>query len=188
MPGVGSGTPDAGKGQRAAEVFSLMALGRGARAKSGSLAERGANLVEFSIAVSLFLVLVFGVIEIGKAWYDEQSVTQGVREAARQGIVANYGGGFSECGSLGPGDAVACQAVQRIGLCGVAANVSSGAAEIGAPLTVDARLADYQAMTGLFSSFLDGRTLESSVTMRIENYPDPSAPIDVSGSYSSSCG
>ena len=51
----------------------------------------GATAVEFALVVPILLLLVFGIIEYGLWFSDSLSTRQGVREAARQGVVANFG-------------------------------------------------------------------------------------------------
>ena len=50
--------------------------------------ERGAALVEFAIVFPLFFLLVSGIIDFGLAFSDLNSTRQGVREGARQAVVA----------------------------------------------------------------------------------------------------
>jgi Flp pilus assembly protein TadG len=50
---------------------------------------RGQALVEFALVIPLFLVLVFGLIDIGRLVYVNNAVAQGAREAARWGSVQN---------------------------------------------------------------------------------------------------
>lgn len=45
--------------------------------------ERGAILVEFVLVIPLFMVLVLGIFEIGKAWESSQTVVQASRSGAR---------------------------------------------------------------------------------------------------------
>ncbi len=47
--------------------------------------EEGAVSVEFAILCTVFLMLVFGVIDMGHAWYMKQIVTNASREGARYG-------------------------------------------------------------------------------------------------------
>jgi hypothetical protein len=148
---------------------------------SRSTAERrrgaaGATTVEVAIVLPLLLLLVFGIIEFGLAWFDKQSVTQGIRETTRQGIVANFDGGIAACASGTPAQQLACQAESRIDVRGARVSVVGppAANEVGEELTVCAAVT-YEAITGMLNPFLDGRTLSSSVTMRVEQDPDKSA-------------
>jgi hypothetical protein len=44
---------------------------------------RGQGLVEFALVVPLFLVLLFGMIEFGRAWMTKNILTGAAREAVR---------------------------------------------------------------------------------------------------------
>src|SRR3954451_1185452 len=84
-----------------------------------STVDGGAAAVEFALIVPLLLLLVFGIIDYGLWFSDSLSTRQGVREAARQGVVANFGE-TSSCGLIGAtGDAnslkLMCTAQDRIG-------------------------------------------------------------------------
>lgn len=45
--------------------------------------ERGASLVEFAIVLPLFLLLIGGMVDFGRAFYTEVMLTNGAREGAR---------------------------------------------------------------------------------------------------------
>jgi hypothetical protein len=45
--------------------------------------ERGQGLVEFSLAITIFLVLVMGVVDLGRAVYQLNGVTETARTLAR---------------------------------------------------------------------------------------------------------
>lgn len=49
--------------------------------------EKGATVVEFAIIVSLFLAIVFGIIEFGILMFDQHILTNASREGARAGVV-----------------------------------------------------------------------------------------------------
>ena len=61
-----------------------MARWRGVR---GSAADRGAAAVEFALVVPVLLLLVFGIMDYGRFFFDSVSLRQGAREAARQAVV-----------------------------------------------------------------------------------------------------
>lgn len=89
------------------------------RSRSAGRRDAGATAVEFALVAPLLLLLVFGIIEYGLWFSDSLSTRQGVREAARQGVVANFGS-TSSCGLSGAsGDAnslkLMCTAQDRIG-------------------------------------------------------------------------
>jgi hypothetical protein len=129
---------------------------------------RGATLVEVAIVTPLLMLLVFGIIEFGLAYFDNQSINHGVREAARHGIVLDFEGGVGACASeSSDGNKLACQAGHLIDIDGIGVRVIGGGSEIGDPLTVCAAVA-YDALTGYLNPFLNNRVLDSSVTMRLE--------------------
>jgi Flp pilus assembly protein TadG len=57
--------------------------------------DRGAAAVEFALVVPVLLMILFGIIDFGLLFNNSLSVKQGVREGARQGVVANYGSACS---------------------------------------------------------------------------------------------
>lgn len=60
--------------------------------------DRGAAAVEFALVVPILLLLVFGIIDYGAVYADSISARNGVREAARQGVVSNFNGGTTLAG------------------------------------------------------------------------------------------
>jgi hypothetical protein len=48
---------------------------------------RGQGLVEFALIVPLFLVLLFGMVEFGRAWMTKNILTGAAREAVRMAAV-----------------------------------------------------------------------------------------------------
>ncbi|CBJ43950.1 TadE/TadG family type IV pilus assembly protein [Ralstonia solanacearum] len=48
---------------------------------------QGAAGVEFALIFPLLLLVVFGIVEFGAAWYDKSVITNASREAARAGVV-----------------------------------------------------------------------------------------------------
>ncbi|RJX34832.1 MAG: pilus assembly protein [Desulfarculus sp.] len=65
---------------------SLLRLWRG---------RRGSVAVEFALFLPLLLILVFGVVELGAAWYSKQMLVNASREGARLGSLLNPDG-FSD--------------------------------------------------------------------------------------------
>lgn len=49
----------------------------------------GQALVEFALVAPIFLLLVLGVVEFGRAWQVYQTLTDTVREGCRTAVVAN---------------------------------------------------------------------------------------------------
>jgi len=51
---------------------------------------RGQSLVEFALVVPIFLVLLFGMVEFGRAWMTKNIITGAAREAVRIYAVGPY--------------------------------------------------------------------------------------------------
>ena len=51
--------------------------------RDGSRSEAGQSLVEFSLAITVFLLLVMGTVDLGRAVYQYNGVAQAARELAR---------------------------------------------------------------------------------------------------------
>ncbi len=51
--------------------------------------QQGGVSVEFAILVPIFLLLVFGIVDFGHAWYMKQVITNASREGARYGTRYN---------------------------------------------------------------------------------------------------
>ena len=49
--------------------------------------QRGQELVEYALALPLFLLLVMGILDIGRATYYYSSIHNSAREGARYGVV-----------------------------------------------------------------------------------------------------
>jgi Flp pilus assembly protein TadG len=58
--------------------------------KKDATRSRGQGLVEFALVVPLFLVLLFGMIEFGRAWMTKNILTGAAREAVRIYAVIPY--------------------------------------------------------------------------------------------------
>jgi Flp pilus assembly protein TadG len=65
----------------------LMALLDGRRRIAGRPKARGQGLVEFALVLPLFLLLVFGIMDLGLAVFSYNSITNAAREGARLAIV-----------------------------------------------------------------------------------------------------
>lgn len=51
----------------------------------------GQALVEFALIAPIFILLVLGVVEFGRAWNVKQTLTDAVREGCRTAVVAKSG-------------------------------------------------------------------------------------------------
>ena len=74
----------------------------------GRTLDRGAAAVEFALVVLPLLLLVMGILDYGRFFFDSVSLRQGAREAARQAVVQRYGA--SCAGTVGVGAKIACSA------------------------------------------------------------------------------
>src|SRR4051812_21452614 len=86
------------------------------RRQRAAESDRGAAAVEFALVIPVLLMVLFGIIDYGLLLSNSLSVKQGVREAARQGIVANYGSACSMTWSTPPSANIAklgCTVVDR---------------------------------------------------------------------------
>ena len=73
----------------------------------GRAPDRGAAAVEFALVVLPLLLLVMGILDYGRFFFDSVSLRQGAREAARQAVVQVYG---ASCTTGTVGDKIACSA------------------------------------------------------------------------------
>ena len=138
------------------------------------------------LVLPILLLIVLGIIDFGIAFTNYESVISGTREAARLGVVNDLDNAPS-CTIDGttvtppaiPTDqsdatnALICLAKDRIGL-------DQSEAKVKVSITGQAVGDDLQvctsfpvtAVSGFTFPFLSGRTLTSSVTMRLEQVPE----------------
>lgn len=57
------------------------------RHNSGKPDDSGIAAVELAILIPALLLLIFGILEFGHAWYIKQTITSASREGARYGVV-----------------------------------------------------------------------------------------------------
>lgn len=140
--------------------------------------ERGAALVEFAFVFPILFLLVAGMIDFGLTFSNLNSTRQGVREGARQAVVANFGADAT-CTVTGSISSEAtkkaiCLTKDRIGLKDADVRVKLeivGAYQIGDSLRICAQY-PMNSVTGVFSPLMDGRIITSKVEMRIEKVDD----------------
>ncbi len=145
---------------------------------------RGAVLVEAALIVPLGLLLVFGIIEFGLSFNSLLSLRSGTREGARIATVGDLANAPS-CAINGSTvtppanpttatdtvNALVCKIKSRVALGDtVRVKISFANASVGEPLTVCASYV-LNSITGIVAPFIDGKTITSSVTMRIERTP-----------------
>jgi hypothetical protein len=79
----------------------------------GRAGQRGQALVEFSLAIIVFLTLIMGIVDLGRAIYTMNGTAQAAREIARVTSVHPCGSGLFACATLGSstqaGDVIATQ-------------------------------------------------------------------------------
>lgn len=63
--------------------------------RSGSLNEKGAVAVEFALVIPIFLMLVFGIVEFGRAFNIQVSLSEAARETARYTAIHAHDADFS---------------------------------------------------------------------------------------------
>jgi len=159
---------------------------RGLGTRRAPNGERGSALVEFAIVMPILMLLVFGVIEFGLAYSNKIAVRQGVREAARQGAVGNFGPAFTTgapCHLTGAATAspdvknLMCLTKSEIGIDNAKTRVKvlSGLSNFAAPGTfahtdsiVVCAQTPLDSVSGLFAPFLGGTVLHSKTSIRIE--------------------
>jgi Flp pilus assembly protein TadG len=161
---------------------------RYARARRSRSGERGAALVEFALILTLFFLLVFGMIEFGFDYNNYIAVRNGTREAARMGVVNDLSGAptckingvtvtppsviSATSSATDATNALICKTKARVGLGSnlkVQIVVPPGAT-IGGTLQVCGSY-PVTSITGLVAPFVKGKQLISSVTMRLEQPP-----------------
>lgn len=145
--------------------------------------ERGQGMVELALILPFLLLIVVGILEFGSIYSKVISMRQGVREAGRQGSVANFGS-TSGCGlSLSTGDASSAD-IQKL-MCltkdqvGVGSNVKvrvkfakadltpGGSYAVGNAIVICA-VYPLQSLTGLIQPLLNGRYAKTKAAFRIE--------------------
>lgn len=73
-----------------------MAARHRAASPSDLLHEKGAVAVEFALILPIFLMLCFGIIEFGRAYNIQVSLSEAARETARYTAIHSSKAGFSE--------------------------------------------------------------------------------------------
>lgn len=65
------------------------------RIKTRFASEKGSELVETSAVILLFMILVMGVFQLGRAYNIYQNITNAAREGARFAVAPERGGGVT---------------------------------------------------------------------------------------------
>lgn len=123
--------------------------------------KRGAAMVEFALVLPLLILLLFGIIELGRAYYTWSLMSEAVREGARAGVVE-----LNSAAAITTADQITNNFLIAVALTG--ANVSSTIV----PLTASVNGVNVQAtfafqplgLTGVVPPF----TLTAKAVMRQE--------------------
>jgi len=130
---------------------------------SDDQSESGAALVEFTILVPVFFVILFGMIEFGSVFFVQNAMVSAARETARtvavQGITAAASIKPNVCPWLATSNRTFN--VNYVDKC---TGVGTGPQDVTATVTTDAAVASIINYLGLFS----GTTISAQVTMRKE--------------------
>lgn len=132
--------------------------------RTGRPARRGAAVVEFAIIAPLFFMLVFGIIEFGRALMVQQILTNASREGARRAILE----GVDE----DEVKQVVNEYLTNASVTGTSTAVSPsnlGAVGKGTAVTVTVSV-PYASVAWMPSWFLGDNTLHASSTMRGERF------------------
>lgn len=159
------------------------------RRPDGRRAERGASMVEFVLVAPILCLLLFAIIDFGLVLSDDIGLKQGVREAARQGAVAEFGSSAS-CGSTASGTdemkRLACLTKTRSDIDASRVRVAIRFADAEDQLSDDPDVGDalvvcattpMESRTGFFSGLMGGRHIQSVAVMRIEVASEGLAPF-----------
>jgi hypothetical protein len=151
--------------------------------------ERGQGLVEFAVILPLLLLLLVGVIEFGVVYSNIISLRQGIREAGRQGSVANFGndpnclvpGTILDASATGSNELkqLMCTAKAQVGVSdNVRIRIKFANNELNMPATTPAykrgnaivvcAIYPLSSLTGLFQPFLNGHFARTKAAFRIE--------------------
>ena len=141
--------------------------------------EGGAAAVEFALVCTIFIPLLLGMIQYGLFFNDSLNARQGVRQAAREGVVKT----FAACGGRsGDLDKLRCSSKTYIGaLTGpVAVKVyaPSGWAK-GSPLVVCSIISSGAGNFGI-APVPNGGKIQSRVQMAIEQASPAVSPTTIS--------
>jgi hypothetical protein len=137
--------------------------------------ERGASIVEFALLAPIFVALVMGIVDFGMGLSENLALRQGVREGARQAVVANFGTDTS-CTVTGASPPTAtrqliCLTKDRIGGDESSLRVKVdvlGTYQRGTTMLVCAQQ-PFESTTGFFAPFTSGKHLQSKIRMRVED-------------------
>lgn len=132
--------------------------------------DRGASAVEFALLAPILLLMVFGAVEFGRAFWYKQELVAAVREGARAGIIQTSPRPTAQFIH----DKIYNYLVAQ-GMSAATVPTPTPCSASGATLTVTASypvstglLSNLQKLVGGSSAFTATRTLTSSVSMQCE--------------------
>ncbi len=144
--------------------------------------QRGAAAVEFALVSLVFFPLLFGMIDYGLWFNDSLNARQGVREAARRGVVGTFSDGSVACNAAsGDMAKLRCTTKNQIGaLAGttyvmVTAPAATGGWAKGKPLIVCTMIKE-KGITG-FVPLPNNSVIGSKTQMSIESTTVPSGSL-----------
>lgn len=123
--------------------------------------EQGAALIEFALIMPLLILLVFGMVDAGWAFFQNLEVRHGAREAARLAAV-----------NFGSADEIIYETCARMNVPSGSTDVvvsldHPGGTAIGKKAVVTVARPNHKSLTG-FIPFFNSLNLTSTVEIRIE--------------------
>ncbi len=131
----------------------------------GARDRRGTTAVEFAVCISLVLILVFLVLDIGLVYLTQQTLNFGVEAASRYAVVNSASANTTSVTSQFVSAVTSALGATRAGQCKVAVSFSP-ASQPGGSVTVRATLA-WHPLTSF--DFMPSVTLSSSQTLVIQH-------------------
>jgi hypothetical protein len=144
--------------------------------------DRGASLVEAALVLPVFLLLLFGIIDLSGAYSDQHALRSGVRDAARKIAVGETDGDVT-CPIVG----AAPLATTRQAVCHVKALTGLPASDVRVAIRLEDPVYDVansiklcvqypiQSLSGITGPVLEGadRVFESASEVQIERLVTP---------------
>ena len=137
-------------------LFRLRRLGR----RDGGIAT-----VEFALVLPILLMTLFGIIELGMAWYTKQVLTNASREGARAGIV--YSSPAMTAGNI---QTIVQNYLNQSGFTQpVTITVTGAGGASGSPLTVTVTHSyTFNVLPGFVQSIVGPINIQGQTVMRME--------------------
>ena len=127
-------------------------------------------LLEFALVAPLLFALIFGIVDFGFAYNDWISVRQGSREGARMAVVGTFGDEHA-CSLEGLASKTNHETKSLI--CRVKERTRLDESDTRVKVELGCVQYPISSISGFFSPLLDGKVIESAVTMRIETVREP---------------